>query len=507
MKRAVVMVIALLLVDSASSADYLLLLDTTRLDRALAVRGVGPDGRLVRPGAVAAVCRSHRVFGPAAFSPQRNTCQAAAAVPGLSEAIRGLRLADGATDSRVLDRVDAGGIVAVLPSRGLACTPGDCSRELFESAGYPTRLVGRPDPDPLPVPSIADFGVQPTGIVAGQTATLSWDAAGIAVCGLESSEVAGILTVPPSGQLQVSPGDDTVWTLTCAGPGGTAIEQVTATVTPAPGAPEIILFAASRDDVPIGARTRLIWETRSASACAISNGEQSLAVPIRGHIRVTVARDTLFELRCQNAAGSNTSSTEVLVTIAQQAPVISAFSIDRNTIARGNNAFLSWQAPGATRCRLRETNQNVVWRLPPSGQFKLIPASSTTYTLECRNALGSALAQSSITVEDSDEPLRIMSFSLEALGAAPAQGGGSNIPRLNSAGLVQVSWVTEGARACRISDDRGRVLGIPPSGSRIIHIEETTALQIICAARGAEAQALGQVEVIEEFLFADDFED
>lgn len=506
MRRVFLAVIALLLVDSASSADYLLLLDPTRLDRALAVRGAGPDGRMVRPGAVAAACLRDGVFGPAAFSPQRDSCRATGALSGLSEALIGLRLADGATDSSVLDRINAGGIVAVLPSRRLACTPGDCSRELFEGVGYPTRLVGRPDPDPLPVPSIAEFEVQPTGIVAGQTATLSWAAVDVAACRLESSENSGALTVPPSGQFQVSPGEDTAWTLTCSGPGGAAIEQATATVTPAPGAPEIMLFAASRDDVPVGARTRLIWDTRNASACAISNGEQSLAVPIRGHLSVTVASNTLFELRCQNATGSTTSSTEVHVTTAQQAPVIAAFSIDRSAIARGDNAFLSWQATGATRCRLRETNQNVVWRLPPAGQFKLIPAVSGTYTLECRNAFGGAMAQTSVSVEDNDEPLRIMAFSLDAIGAAPGLGTGSGTPRLSKAGLIQVNWSTESAQACYLADDRGRTLEIPSNGSRIIRIEETTALQMSCAARGAEAQAFGQVEVIEEFLFADDFE-
>ncbi len=505
--RGILTLMLLLLAGSASGNDYLLVLDPTRLDRAVAGRGAGPDGRPVRPGVVARACLRDGVFGPAAFSPKRDICRSMAAVPGLSEALIGLQLDGGEIDLTVMSQVNAGGIVAVLPSRRLACTPGECSRELFEDASYPTNLVGRPLPDPLPVPSVTQFQIQPAAIMAGQTATLSWAVAEVAGCQLESSEENGALTVSPSGQMQVLPAEDTVWTLTCAGPGGRAIEQAVVSVAPAPGSPAILLFTATRDDVPIGAPARLIWEARDASVCGISDGEQFLAVPVRGRLRVPVSADTLFELRCQSPAGSVTSTTEVLVTAAAQAPIIESFSIDQSAIKRGDNAFLSWDAPQATRCRLRESNQAVGWRLPPQGQFKLIPASSSDYALDCSNAFGLDTAQTTIKVEESAEPLRILAFGFEALGVPPSQGVEGRAARLAEPGLIELSWATEGAQACRIADDRGRSFGIPLTASRIMRIEETTAMQINCAARGAEAQIFGQVEVIQEFVFADDFEE
>ncbi len=504
--RRILTLVLLLLAGSASGADYLLVLDSTRLDRAVAGRGTGPDGRPIRPGVVTRACRRDGVFGPAAFSPKRGTCRSVATVPGLSEALIGLQLDKGEINVTVLNQIDAGGIVAVLPSRRLACTPGECSREVFEDASYPTNLVGRPAPDPLPAPSIAEFEAQPAVMPVGQTATLSWAATEVAGCQLESSEETGALNVSPSGQMQVLPAEDTVWTLTCAGPGGTAIKQAAVSVTPAPGSPTILLFTATSVDVPVGARTRLTWEAQDATTCEISDGEQFLAVAVRGRLRVPVTADTLFELRCQSPAGSVTSTTEVLVTTAAQAPIIESFSIDRSAIKRGDNAFLRWDAPQATRCRLRESSQGVSWRLPPQGQFKLIPAASSDYTLDCRNAYGLDTAQTTIKVEDSAEPLRILAFGFEALGVPASRGVAGRAVRLARPGLIELSWATEGARACRIADDRGRSFGIPLTGSRIIRVEETTAMQINCAARGAEAQTFGQVEVIEELLFADDFE-
>lgn len=510
MSRVFLTAIALALTTSSACADYLLLLDPTQLDVAVATRGAGPDGRQVRPRAVAAACIRDGVLGPAAFSPRFDRCRAAAAVPGLRDAVAALPVAGAEAGTTVIGLVNAGGIIAVEPRRGLACLPGDCNRDVFEGATYPTDLVGRPDPPPPLVPLIEQLTVDPVVLTAGESATLSWAAVDVASCTLETGESGLLETVPASGGRVVAPAEDTVWTLTCAAPGGTALAQTVVTVTQPPEAPEIILFAPTRDDVPAGGRTTLVWETRRAETCALSDGNGPVVVSPSARTSVLIGQDTRFVLACQNAAGWVASTTEVLVTTDAQAPTIESFEIDRSIIARGDGVFASWQAPGATRCRLRDGGQATTWRLRPQGQMNLAPALSTDFILTCRNAYGSDSAGISVTVADSAEPLRVLSFELTHIPGGQRRGsdGMSGGDRLQLArpGLVHVNWASESALACRISDDAGRAASVPANGTRIIRIGETTTMQINCVSRGAQAQSLAQAQVLGEALFFDDFE-
>lgn len=496
----------LALAAPAVQAQYLLLLDPTRLDTAVATRGPGPDGRLVWPRQLAEACLRDGVFGPAAFAPALNRCRPVAALAGLAEIAADLQVVGAEPDTTVLDLVRAGGIVAVEPRRRLACKPGACSRELFDDAGYPTNLVGRPQPPPLPVPQIEDFRVDPDALTVGDTAVLSWSAVGVNRCRLESSEAGAFIEVAPSGTLPVEPIDDTVWTLTCAAPGGRDAAQAAAIVDLPPDAPEILLFEPLRDDVPAGGRTALVWVTRQATDCALSDGSSNVAVPVEGRRTISVSQDTRFVLVCVNAVGSVDSAAEVRVTTAAQAPVIESFRLDRDAILRGDGVIATWRAPGATACSLRDPVQGAAWRLVAEGQFRLAPAVDTEYALTCRNAWGSDRAVRAVAVTESGEPLDVLSFELADLAAAPRGGAGDGKLDMPGPGLVRLTWTTQAATVCRIVNDAWQERDVPPSGSRILRIDPSLGLQLHCASRDAEAQALGQVRVLRETLFADNFE-
>ena len=431
-------------------------------------------------------------------------------MPGLADAVADIPVAGAEPGMTVTGLVTAGGIVAVDPRRRLACRPGACDRDLFEGVTYPASLVGRPDPPPLPVPFVQQLTIEPEIIAAGESATLSWAAVDVASCTLETGESGLLETVPASGGRVVAPTEDTVWTLTCAAPGGTALAQTVVTVTQPPDAPEIILFAPTRDDVPAGDRTTLVWATRRAETCALSDGNGPVVVSPGARSSVLIARDTRFVLACQNAAGWVAATTEVLVTTSAQAPTIESFDIDRSIIARGDGVFASWQAPDATRCRLHDGRQATTWRLRREGQMNLAPAESTDFILTCRNAYGSDSAGISVTVADSAEPLRVLSFELTDIPGGQLRGSdgmsGGNRLQLARPGLVRVNWATESALACRISDDAGRAASVPANGTRIVRIGETTTMQINCVSRGAQAQSLAHAQVLGEALFFDDFE-
>lgn len=71
------------------------------------------------------------------------------------------------------------------------------------------------------VPTIA-FTLDPSAIFSGGSATLSWSSTGTTSCSGASTSGDWTGTQTLSGSVLVSPTEDTVYTLSCVGPGGTA---------------------------------------------------------------------------------------------------------------------------------------------------------------------------------------------------------------------------------------------------------------------------------------------
>jgi hypothetical protein len=280
---------------------------------------------------------------------------------------------------------------------------------------------------------------------------------------------------------------------------------VSAAVTPPSGAPRILLFEATRADVPIGARTTLVLETLDADGCTLNDGQATLSVGPRARVTVRIERPTVFLAVCESATGSAAATTEVAVTAMSGPPVFERFELDRSNIERGDRAVLYWQATGATQCRLRDAGQGTIWRLPPAGSRTLAPAESTEYGLECRNAFGTVRRSSNVAVSESGDPLNLVSM-IVAGPSGQGPRGGQEALSLDGPGLIEVAWDTNGAQACRLSDDLGREETVPTRGSRTLGVAESMALQIDCVGNGAQLSAVRNVRVLEEAVFSDDFE-
>ena len=502
-KRLLALALAALTVTGTARADYLLLVDPTRLDAAAAVTGPGLDGRQIRPRSVAAACVSDGVLGPGAFSPRRSRCRAVAGVPGLADAIADLQVNGVVPAATVSEVVAAGGIVAVESVRRIACIPGSCARELFDDASYPENLVGRAPPTLPPVPVINAFGVAPEMLTAGESAELSWSATGVPRCEILETQSQQRITVPATGSRTVQPRTDTVWTLRCDAPGSRAEEQVAVTVLPPPLAPEIVLFAPTRDLVPPGGSARLVWETRRAERCGLDDGTGPVQVRVNARQVVTVDADTRFLLRCENAAGDATARASVLVAGDAAPPMIEAFEVSPSPIARGEYVVARWFATEDARCRLRDLRAQIDWSVPNPGRVRLAPPETTTYELVCRNFAGVARDTMVLTVNPSGEPLRVNAFDASPLGVL---GKGGQSPRLSEPGLVRVAWTTTGARSCRLSDDAGRSAPAPTAGDEIVRLDDTTTFRLDCSSTTGQAQALSQADVLGEAVFFGDFE-
>ena len=90
-----------------------------------------------------------------------------------------------------------------------------------------------PPPPAKPAPAIRTFTVEPTSIVAGQSANLNFG-----VDNADSVSISGgIGSVPSTGTRAVSPTSTTTYRLTATGPGGTTERSVTLSVAAAPPPP------------------------------------------------------------------------------------------------------------------------------------------------------------------------------------------------------------------------------------------------------------------------------
>jgi OOP family OmpA-OmpF porin len=85
-------------------------------------------------------------------------------------------------------------------------------------------------PAPAAVPT-ASLTVTPATITKGQTATLNWGSKNASGCDIQP----GIGQVPPQGARPISPVDNTAYTISCSGAGGTATSAASiAVIVPAP---------------------------------------------------------------------------------------------------------------------------------------------------------------------------------------------------------------------------------------------------------------------------------
>ncbi len=176
--------------------------------------------------------------------------------------------------------------------------------------------------------AITNFTVSPATVIAGQSATVSWNTANAVSC-VASNGVggwAGSTIALPSGSKSIttSTTGSPTFTLTCNGSAAndTVSKNVVLNVTSA-NTVSITNFTASPATIIEGESTTLSWTTQNASSCTptggtagwsafginLPNGSASLTLPTAGTYS--------FTLTCQDvSAGTAVKSTVVIVSPA-----------------------------------------------------------------------------------------------------------------------------------------------------------------------------------------------
>jgi len=155
------------------------------------------------------------------------------------------------------------------------------------------------------------FTAMPDVVQKGQSVTLTWQ-----VTGATKVSIEGIGDVPAVGSRKMKPNENTIFTLTAVGEGGT--QTATTDVEVAAGPLPIILFSANPETVQIGQPVTLSWQVTNATKVNIEGiGD----VQLKGTKQVKPTENKVFSLTAVGEGGTLTEAVSVEVT---PAPVIEA---------------------------------------------------------------------------------------------------------------------------------------------------------------------------------------
>ncbi len=251
---------------------------------------------------------------------------------------------------------------------------------------------------------VIDLNVSPTYMARNKRATLSWTASSAQSC-TASGGWSGSRTVQGSEQTPRLTAT-TTFTLTCTGSGGTSSESATVAVnTPLPKClsatcpTPTATFSANPTQVASGGSTQLSWSSTNATGCVASGG-WSGDKPVSGTQMISNLRSpTTFSITCSGAGGRARSS--LTVNIGSSAPPTPpaptvALTANPTSISSGGSTQLTWSSTDATSCAASGGWSGA--KAISGTQTLSAIQSSSTFTLTCTGAGGSASRDASVNV-------------------------------------------------------------------------------------------------------------
>jgi len=295
-----------------------------------------------------------------------------------------------------------------------------------------------PSPPPPTKPSIISFDVNPSSVIRGKTATLSWFVSGATTVHIDSG--VGSIT---GNTVAVTPAVSTEYTLTAENAVGLSMAKTRVTVTeppPPPARPVISSFEANPSNINKGQSTVLSWSVSGAALVRIDNG---IGAVTGRTIIVSPTVPTDYTLTAENSAGITTATAKVFVAPQVLAAPSCALSVSPSPIVQGSAATLTFASQNAEGGKI----DNGVGTVPPSGNKSVSPIMTTTYTGAFSGAGGTATCAATIVVDEPPSiPPVISSFNASPVSIAK---GRSSV----------LSWSVTGETAERIDNGVGPVSG------------------------------------------------
>lgn len=331
-----------------------------------------------------------------------------------------------------------------------------------------TRLLPEPAEQEPTAPTLT-LSADPPVVSEGDFATLEWvttDATSCEVSGAWSGSRA------TSGTERVGPiTAASTYTLSCAGPGGGAVQSVTIQVTPT------LSLTADPDVLPTeGGDTTLRWSTRHATSCEASGAWSGTKGTSGDEVRF-VNKTSTFTLECKGPGGQVIQSVTVEVEVP--GPPTASLSADRLKVDSGGSVTLTWSSTNADTCTATSDPHYDNWSgaKPLSGRETVGPLMETsTFTLKFEGPGGQV--DQSVTIDVPPPSPPTASLSADRLQVEPG-------------GFVTLTWSSTNADTCTAASD-------PPFGNwsgtknasgeiQVGPLTETSTFNLTCSGPGGDA--------------------
>jgi hypothetical protein len=199
----------------------------------------------------------------------------------------------------------------------------------------------------------------------------------------------GFSSVPPNGQVTVSPTTSTTYMITATNAFGSDTCNVSVQVTPG-SAPRIIRFSAGPLSIPPGGTSTLVWQVENATTVSIAPAVGT--VGLVGTQDVKPTQTTAYTLTATNNFGTVTATATVTVTAPPPPvnPTITSFTANPPTSpSPGTAVVLTCLAQNANRVTI-----SGVGDVDANGNITVNPQTSTTYTCVATSSTGAQASQS-----------------------------------------------------------------------------------------------------------------
>ncbi len=153
------------------------------------------------------------------------------------------------------------------------------------------------------IPTVSSFSANPSTIVSGQSASLTWASTNADFATLDN----GVGQVSPNGGMTVSPTQTTVYTLTVKGPGGMVNSQLTVSVKSAAS----VTISANPTTIFVGQSTLLTVAASAATKVVVTDNVDATTytLPVTGGTQsVSPVASTTYTATATDSSGKTVSA-------------------------------------------------------------------------------------------------------------------------------------------------------------------------------------------------------
>lgn len=227
------------------------------------------------------------------------------------------------------------------------------------------------------------------------------------------------------------------YTLTCNGPGGTAIGTVPISIT-SPVTVPTLNFSASSYFINYDENVDLSWDSTNATACVASGDWSGSKALSDSQNTGNLTSTSVFSLTCSGTGGSITSIVTVVVSPAPVNPPELTFTATDYDIAYASSTTLNWSSLYTDDC---DASGSWSGSRSLNGSYDTGTLYSTaSYTLDCDGPGGTVTQTVTVNVGPNPFPAPTLSFSA-ASTSVPYNGS------------TDLNWSTTNADSCTASDD------------------------------------------------------